>query len=390
MRALAIPLFFLLANAASAQLAVGMLTNGNTEFAFTSYPTSHTSTAGTASFRTGGPNSTNHLYHTWWYWRLDTDAREFAFHNGTATQLAPASVYAGDRAVLSWPNVDNRGLAARLEVRVYSVGAAGGVCVQKMTVTNNTGNPITLNLFGYNDLNQCGLFNNEAVVVGNNLQSISDFMCGTVAQVFAPGADHHEVASFPLVRLRLIDPVADTLNDSGLPYAPGDYSGAFQWQDRAVAPGGEFSAYMVLSEDLAQTGCARLARASTYGVAKAGTHGLPSWNTNLLPMVGLPISLEISNGLAGSPPQLYLGGGATSLYYAPFDVTLLIDVTQPHVSFFGATFDGLHRSITSFTLPNLSTLCGVTLNAQAFYIDPGATRGVTHTGGLRWNVGTLF
>ena len=349
MRAPVVTLFCLLVNAASAQMVAGTLTSGNTEFGFGAYPTSHASTAGTASFRTGGPNSTNHLYHTWWYWRLSGDPREFPFHNGTATQLAPASIYAGDRAVLSWPDVDNRGLAARLEVRVYSAGAASGVCVQKMTVTNNTNGPITLNLFGYNDLNQCGLFNNAAIVAGNNLQSISDFMCGTTAQVFAPGAHHYEVASFPAVRLRLIDPVADTLNDMGLPYGPGDYSGAFQWQDIAIAQGGDFSAYMVLSEGLSQTGCARLASASAYGAAKAGSRGLPSWNASLLPLVGLPISLEINQGLAGSPPQLYLGGSATSLYYAPFDVTLLVDVTQPHVSFFGATFDGLHRSITSFT-----------------------------------------
>lgn len=373
-----------------AQLVPGTIASGNAEFTFFAYPTSNTSTAGTAALRTAGPTSTNHLYHTWWWWRLNGDPREYAFHNGLANQLAPSSVFAGDRAVLSWPNVDNRGLAARLELRLIAADATSAVLVQKMTVTNNTGGPITLNLFGYHDLNQCGLFNNAAESPRTNLQIVTDFMCGTVGQVFAPGASHYEVASFPLVRLRLVDPVADVLNDSGLPYSPGDYTGAFQWQDVVVAPSASYSAYMLISEDFALTACARVASTSRFGAAKPGSNGLPVWNTGVLPMPGLPVTLEITNGAAGFPPQIYLGGAPTSIYLPPFDITMLIDVSQPYISFFGSTFDATNRSTTSFVLPRVSTLCGATLFIQAFYVDPVATFGVGHTDGLRWNIGSLF
>jgi hypothetical protein len=374
----------------AAQLAPGTITAGNAEFSFRTYPTANTATAGTANFRVAGATSTDHLYHTWWWWRLHTDAREFALHNGTATQPAPVAVFAGRNATLTWPSVDSRNLRAQLALTLASAGAAGAVLVQRLTVTNNTGAPIRLNLFAYVDIDQCGFFANLATAVRANTQRITDPMCSTVGQVYAPGAHHHLVASFPAVRQRLLDTVADVLDDSGLPYGPGDYTSAFQWQDIVVPAAGSYSAYLLLAQDVPLTACSRVASASAYGNAKPGSNGLSTWNLDHLPFLGLPATLLIENGLAGSPPQLYLGTAPSSIYFPPFDVTLLIDLAQSSLSFFGATFDANNRSSTTFTLPSVAPLCGASLYVQGFYIDPGATRGVAHTPGLRWNLGSVF
>jgi hypothetical protein len=127
----------------------------------------------------------------------------------------------------------------------------------------------------------------------------------------------------------------------------------------------------------------------SMGPGLAGTGGLtPALVGVGTPTPGNAISLDTSNGIGGAlgllavgielqPPAPLLGG---SLYVVPqwtFGVSL------------GGTIGAAAAGASSFplTIPDDMSLVGVTLAAQAAYVDPGAVQGVSLTNGLRITLG---
>jgi hypothetical protein len=127
----------------------------------------------------------------------------------------------------------------------------------------------------------------------------------------------------------------------------------------------------------------------SIGAGLAGTGGLtPALAGIGTPTPGAAISFDTSNGIGGAlgllavglelqPPAPLLGG---SLYIVPqwtFGVSL------------GGTVGTAGAGSSSFPLaiPDDMSLVGVTLAAQAAFVDPGAVQGVSLTGGLRVVIG---
>ena len=372
----------LFAASASAQLVTGSITDGNVTYAHTSFPTTTTSAGGLGNFLTAGQD---HLYQATWCYRIAGDSQEYAFNSGVA-QGATSSTYLGNRVVHTWADVDNRGIAAMRDIRVYSTGATAGVCIEKMTVTNNTGAAIQLNLFAYADFDQCASAGGDSAGANPTPDrvQITDTACTASTQIFAPGSDNYEVTAFATVRGKLLDLAVDDLNNTGLPFGPGDFTGAWQWQNRTVNAGGSFTAYFIMAVDAIHSGCMSPAGVQTYGAGKAGTNGVPAFDTSVLPFLGSTGNLTINNGVAGSP-FLILGGAATNIPFAPFG-TILVDLTGAAM-FSGAPFDGANKSVTPIPIPNGINLCNANVFIQAFLGDAGALGFVSHTDGMIWTLG---
>ena len=92
----------------------GSIRAGNVDYAVQSIPNSIDSGAGTALFTAKRNQTTNIIRRHWWYYRIDADPREYPLNtgdtnnDGTNTQ-GFIETYNGDRALLAWTDVDERG-----------------------------------------------------------------------------------------------------------------------------------------------------------------------------------------------------------------------------------------------------------------------------------------
>lgn len=370
----------------AAQLSPGVLVDDNVSLETTSLPNNDATTSGLfQNLRVAGSRGIDHLYASSWHWRLDTDSREFALHNGDA-QGARSSVYGADSVVHHWANVDYRGFAAALTAHAFSTGPATGMVIQKLTFTNNTSARVRLNLFAYVDVDQCGAYGNDAAAnPTGNKQKIRDVACSTFGETYAPGADRFEVSPYRVVGGKLTDTIADDLTNTGLPLTLADYTAAWQWKDRALAPGASFAAYFILGEGTHHGGCVGVASTSTFGVGKAGSLGVPTLDATALPFLGRVARLTVRNGYPGGPAYFVLGAVPMNITLPPIGTILVNPVGA--ILFFGATFDGNGASSTPVPIPNDAALCGATLHVQDFHFDPGAAGRMAHTARLTWVLG---
>jgi hypothetical protein len=355
-----------------------------------SYPTTLAPTAGNADLRAGGAMGADPLFQAWWYYRLESDPSEFPFsNNGNSGLATPVINTKGDEAVLTWTNCDGKGFDAQLTYRVYSTGAASGVCTQCMTITNNTGAPLVLNLYAYADYDIAGPGADSAtfaMTAPNAQQQVSDATDPTRCFFLGCGIDNYEAAVFPLVRSRLLDAVPDDLPDAGVPFGPGDWSSAYQWQDRTIPAGGTFTACAGLAIG-AEIPCCDRATITNYCTAKPGTNGLPAWGRNPL-YVGGTSELKVTNGVMGSAPAVLIGqGGEVCLPVEPFGTLAVFPLL---LTFNMPAFDSMNTSKFCLGIPRDTTLCGTAFNLQAWFPDPGAANfPLAHTDGCTFVIGGL-
>jgi hypothetical protein len=110
-------------------------------------------------------------------------------------------------------------------------------------VLNLTAAPLAFHLFQYTDLDVSAA---DTVQLGKNLQGLyNEAYQSTATTAFGgglglPGADHGEVAFFPVTLNKLNDGLPTTLIDNSGPLGPGDVTWAFEW-DPIIAPSGSFS-----------------------------------------------------------------------------------------------------------------------------------------------------
>ena len=177
------------------------------------------------------PIGTDHQFSNWWWYRVAGDSAE--------TIMPPPDIesYVGDTATLTWNNVDGRGLfSAELEVVILNF-PPGSVLLQILAVQNISGANLDLQVFAYTDMDLDASAGNDSAsaVVGSPSQGIDivDISQGGVLGFYPDG---YRVDAFSIVRDALNDAVIDDFADTGLPFGPGDYTGAFQW-GRVLADG---------------------------------------------------------------------------------------------------------------------------------------------------------
>jgi len=173
-----------------------------------------------ADFSVGGTGNPDHLFQNWWWYRVQGESNETAFNNASNWS------YSGNTARLEFSTAN---FDAVIQFSVTSIRNGLGVLTTTATVFNTTSDSLTLNLFNYNDLDMNGSAGNDSADLnGVNIIRVRDGgNSGWVANY--EGTDAYQVASFSGLRDILTDPNADDLNNTGLPFGPGDWTGAFQW-----------------------------------------------------------------------------------------------------------------------------------------------------------------
>lgn len=180
------------------------------------------------------PAGTDHLAASWWWYRVSGDAAE--------SRLPPpdGESYVGDRAVLTWNDVDGRGFGLTLVTTVRD-GSGGdgltGVAISQVTIHNPGGAPLALDLFFHANINLTGTSPSDvaSLISANNHILIEEGL--TNAEMFGLGGGAYEVAIAPAIQDALNDGASTNLSNSGLPFGPGDFSGALQWTLNAPAGG---------------------------------------------------------------------------------------------------------------------------------------------------------
>jgi hypothetical protein len=262
-----------------ASFTIASSCNPNVVMNVASIPTSSTATAeGTQNLRWNGAAGQDQLFGNWWWYRAPGDTREHAFNNGPTSGYQGTVVGSkGDQAVMRWTNVDGKGFNAELRYRAYSTGATSGVVSECMRITNLTNAPIALSLFNYADFDVCATSGTDNAVfvqaMPNPEQRITD--AGCPVQIFFQGCNvtAYQTTAFSTVRGLLTNASVDNLNNTGVPFGPGDWTSAYQW-NITVPANGSVEIYEALSCGL-QIPCCNVATITPFCVAKPGTNGLP-------------------------------------------------------------------------------------------------------------------
>ena len=218
----------LLAGALSASaMAQGVIRDGNARFSYNVNPL-----PGSTDFQ---PDSTtDHLFWNWWWYRVDGAPAE--------SQMSPplTQSYVGNVASggASEPSFD-----WRLRVTLTDGPVPGQAqIVERMTLINTTNNPIRVALFNYVDFDvgqSAG--GDSAILVNPQLMRITD-AGGDFAEFLAVGANAWEVQAWPVLINALNDASVTNLSNTGLPFGPGDFTGAFQW-NLSIPVGGSVTVF---------------------------------------------------------------------------------------------------------------------------------------------------
>jgi hypothetical protein len=377
----------LIAPWATAQFSTFSITSNcsnNVFFNLTGVPTSTSSATGSGVLR--ATSTGDHLYQNWWYYRVAGDSREYAFHTGSGSgyvQLpAPPRNH---RRVLLWTNVDGRGFSGSLTYEVFSTGGNRGVLTETMRVDNQGSTPLTLNLFHYLDLDLCGTTSNGAQFAagGPRQLRVTAGSCGTSAFYLGCNADNYEVAAFSGLRGRLLDASVNDLQNSGVPFGPGDWTGAWQWQDRVIPPSGSLAVTVSIGIDFQLWTCGTATQAR-YCSAKPGTHGTPTWGDDRA-FFGGALELTVNNGLPNAVPVVMLGVGQTCAPVPPFGTLAVNQI----FAFPLAAFDAGRVARGCLTIPDDPSMLGFSFVNQTWFADPGAAGfPVAHTDGLELKLGS--
>ena len=180
-----------------------------------------TSAGGLGDYKSLGGTAPDHMFQNWWWYRTGTDTREFALSNLTAFEQPQANTVS-----LTY---EESGLRYEINYTLTDAGDNQAVVVAQLTIANTTSTPITLNLFNYSDFDMDGsLGGDQAELVRPDYMRVYETNTAHIVAAETPFA--WQIGAFPSVRNLLTDTDIDNLNNSGSPFGPGDFTGAFQWQ----------------------------------------------------------------------------------------------------------------------------------------------------------------
>ena len=174
-------------------------------------------------------NQEDVLFHDWWYYRVNGDSREYAFPTPDFT-----TEFNGNKAILTWLDVDGRGLFSAQLIQVIDQPNINGATLNnKFIFTNLSNQSIQLDMFHYIDFDVGVFISDEAMLLSdiNYISLINNETSNTTntAQMRAGGNLAYQVGNSGPVKGLLVDDSLTALDNSGLPFGPADFSGVFQW-----------------------------------------------------------------------------------------------------------------------------------------------------------------
>ena len=175
----------------------------------------------------------DHFYQNWWWFRGAGDSREFALSNQTF------GVAAGNTALLTYlepvAGVPDA-VEFTLNYQLQGLSPTEAIIRIDWSVTNKTGDELGIDFFAYMDADLGGFAGDDnaaLIAFGPSFGQIRvtdgalqmDLITDIVQGIELTG---WEIDAFPGVRNKLTDPDLDDLANSGSPFGPGDFAGAFQ------------------------------------------------------------------------------------------------------------------------------------------------------------------
>lgn len=223
----------LLGALAAPALPQGLVHDGDTTFEWVNYgdlfdPPSPL-VAGLSDFHSLDTNDVEHLRQHWFYFRVAGAGAESAF------PPPHTEVYESDpgRYELGWSTGSELPFDARLEGHLTDAGSNQARLVETLTITNPGAAPLEVVIFTYADVNSHQAFGNQpdtAELVAANRIRIDDHGTFDFAEFLAVGADAWKVQGFNnLLQFDLLNGSPSSFSDTGLPFGPGNFTGAFQW-----------------------------------------------------------------------------------------------------------------------------------------------------------------
>jgi hypothetical protein len=328
--------------------------------------------------------ATNHGFEHWWYYRLAGDPREFSLRS--IGPIGGGVTPTNDHADRDFGNVDNRNLLkTSIDFDVYDAGPASGVVVSRLTVMNSSKAPVTIDLFCYTDLDVAATSGNDNCTGNPGAHFVTD-ISGVRIEVRALGSDRSAVAAFPLLRNLLTNTVVDNLPLLPPPFT-GDYTGAFQWQNRTLQPFQQRTFQVLLAVDTAATVAPIIEH---YG---AGNGSAFEIHTTTLPLQDnsqpRPLAVMMKNALPNAEYRI----GTAMAPWTPLPFIAGIDLwIDPFllIGIFGGFTNGSGEAQVAFVIPPSPYLAGVSVVHQAFYVNAAAPNGFAYfTPGMSTRVGKL-
>ena len=175
----------------------------------------------------------NVLFRDIWYYRINGDSREFSFPKPDFT-----TEFIDNKATLTWLDVGERGLfSAQLIQTINQPNTAAATLSNTFRITSLTNQAMQFDLFHYVDFDIVTQSNDEATLLsGIDHISVIDPVTPNdtnTAEMRAGGNLAFQVTDQAEEGLNewLNDETITALDNSGLPFVSGDFSGAFQWSE---------------------------------------------------------------------------------------------------------------------------------------------------------------
>ena len=178
-----------------------------------------------------GASGGDDLFENWWFFRLPGDTQEFPFPD------PDSAVYSGNTVTFTWANVSGRGFSAELVETVSDGGGPSGSILSTMTITELANSSLNIDIFAFADIDIGGTFGGDSATL-SGLDFISFIDGANTGEYRAGGPDAVQAVAFPGLDPILSDTAVDNLDNSGFPFGPDDFTGAFQW---TLSLGGEQS-----------------------------------------------------------------------------------------------------------------------------------------------------
>ena len=173
----------------------------------------------------------DNVFNDWWWFRTGADTREFQIANATSRVLS------GSNQVTYGYNLTS-GLTGQLSYTL--TGFPGGARVdQRWSIFNPGNNAVQVNMFHYVDFDLSGAAgaHTAALTTPNQRMEVFHAPSGKGADWWGVGASAYQVTSFATLRGLLTNTAINDLNNTGLPFGPGDFTGAYQWTFNVGAGG---------------------------------------------------------------------------------------------------------------------------------------------------------
>lgn len=222
----------------------GSIADGKATYVQGAGPTSVGATGGGLSdFRPDGGTTPDLLFQNWWWYRVQGDPRERPFGNylDGSRNITGSSSFGGNSFTMNWTATEAGDplFTAQWTATLFGHPDPGiATLVYSFQVTNTSTSPMTFNLFNYLDLDIPT--NSGTNTATGDATSMTIVGITHSASWNNGGADNYQVTGFPTVRTLLANGSVDDMNNTGLPFGPGDWTGAVQWV-RELAPGESFT-----------------------------------------------------------------------------------------------------------------------------------------------------